>query len=112
LADVAREAGVSTGIIHYHFRYKDDLLLAALDWAGDQISTSNRCRCRSAASARQQLELSVPHEGLLRDELLLWLEVWLRARHRPNLILESYKLSVSWQQRMTAAIEQARSPAP
>jgi len=46
------------------------------------------------------------------SELLLWLEVWLRARHRPNLILESYKLSVSWQQRMTAAIEQARSPAP
>lgn len=67
MADVAREEGVSTGIIHYHFRYKDDLLLAALDWAGDQISTSNRCRCRSAASARQQLELSVPHEGLLRE---------------------------------------------
>jgi len=59
LADVAREAGVSTGIIHYHFRYNDDLLLAALDWAGDQIerrlneqSVPMQIRCIGSSAAR------------------------------------------------------------
>jgi len=111
LADIAREAGVSAGIIHYYFRHKDDLLLAALNWAGEQIEG----RLDEAADADTDplhrlvtmLELSVPYEGLLRDELLLWLEVWLHARHRPTLIPESHKLSLTWHERMASAIEQA-----
>lgn len=111
LADIAREAGVSAGIIHYYFRHKDDLLLAALNCAGEQIEG----RLDEAAGADTDplhrlvamLELSVPYEGLLRDELLLWLEVWLHARHRPTLIPESYKLSLTWHERMATAIEQA-----
>ena len=33
IADVAREAGTSTGTVHYYFETKDDLLVAALRWA-------------------------------------------------------------------------------
>ena len=36
IADIAREAGTSTGTVHYHFETKDDVLTAALKWANEQ----------------------------------------------------------------------------
>lgn len=111
LADIAREAGVSAGSIYYYFRHKDDLLLAALTWAGEEIDRRLAERAGPGAHPLQRLaamlEACVPEEGLLRDELLLWLEVWLRARHHGMLLSETYKLSAAWYQRMTRAIEDA-----
>ena len=36
IADIAAEAGTSTGTVHYYFETKDDVLLAALKWANEQ----------------------------------------------------------------------------
>ena len=38
IADIAREAGVSSAIIHYYYRSKDEVLLAALQWANEHTS--------------------------------------------------------------------------
>ena len=38
IADIAREAGVSSAIIHYYYKSKDEVLLAALQWANEHTS--------------------------------------------------------------------------
>jgi AcrR family transcriptional regulator len=109
IVDIAEEAGVSTGIIHYYFKHKDDVLLAALRWANEQIEeTLSRLPDSDAHSVERialMLDLSVPYEGLLRDEMLLWLEVWVRARQHPMLVSESYAISQTWHRQMTDAIQ-------
>ena len=67
IADIAREAGMSTGAIHYYFDVKDEVLIAALKWASERLfdrldvlapapranasgsRRSSRWRCRSRA---------------------------------------------------------------
>jgi AcrR family transcriptional regulator len=108
IIDIADEAGVSTGIIHYYFRHKDEVLLAALRWANEQITQTLRALPAGVgdiARMATMLELSVPSEGLLRDEMLLWLEVWVRARQQPTLVSESYAISQTWHREMTDAIQ-------
>ena len=38
IADIAREAGVSSAIIHYYYKSKDEVLLAALQWANEHTT--------------------------------------------------------------------------
>ena len=42
VADIAREAGVSSAAIHYYFKSKDEVLLAALLWTGEQLHAGLR----------------------------------------------------------------------
>jgi len=42
MADVAREAGVSKGLIHYHYRDKDALLARLARWLADEIEGRER----------------------------------------------------------------------
>src|SRR5436305_13827365 len=54
--DVATEAGVGKGTIYRYFEDKDELYLALLDRAGDQLSDRIRTGVASAATARAKLE--------------------------------------------------------
>lgn len=100
IADIAREADVSSAIIHYYYKSKDEVLLAALQWANEQ--TSNRLEeLRSQTTdplelLRRTIELAIPSEGVLRDEYVLWLETWARARLHPRLLAECAAMSESW----------------
>jgi AcrR family transcriptional regulator/transposase-like protein len=82
--DIAREAGVSSAIIHYYFRTKKDLLLAALQWAEEEIAAQVDELLRSEADPVRRLltivDLSLPRPGFLREEYQLWLEVSVWAR--------------------------------
>src|SRR5918992_1703761 len=37
IADIAAEADMSTGAIHYWFEVRDEVLIAALKWASEQL---------------------------------------------------------------------------
>ena len=89
IATVAREAGLSQGIINLHFRSKEGLLIATLRYLADEY----RNACRAAAAAA---EVS-PREGLLamvdldfrrnicvRDKLAVWFAFWGERRFRPT----------------------------
>ncbi len=100
IADIAREAGVSSAIIHYYYRSKDEVLLAALQWANEHTSRWLQ-ELRDTATdplelLRRTLELAVPSEGVLHDEYLLWLEVWARLRLHPGLLPECAAMSARW----------------
>jgi AcrR family transcriptional regulator/transposase-like protein len=97
IADIAREAGVSSAIIHYYFKSKEQVLLAALQWAGEQhdkrvtqilIETSDHVE-----RLRRFLDITVPRDGILRDEYILWLEVWVALRNHPELLAECDAMS-------------------
>jgi AcrR family transcriptional regulator len=100
IADIAREAGVSSAIIHYYYKSKDEVLLAALQWANEH--TSSRLEELRETTAdhvellRRTLEMAVPSEGVLHDEYLLWLETWVRVRLHPELLAECVAMSARW----------------
>lgn len=100
IADIAAAAGVSVGSVHYYFHSKDEALLDALRWAGEQLHHSLQA-LRDAdippiEHVRRLLELSVPTSQGLHDEYILWLEVWARVRNHPAFLQESITMSRRW----------------
>ncbi len=100
IADIAAAAGVSVGSVHYYFHSKDEALLDALRWAGEQLHHSLQALRDADISpiehVRQLLELSVPTSQGLHDEYILWLEVWARVRNHPAFLQESITMSGRW----------------
>ena len=86
--DVAVEAGVSTGIVHYYFGSKDEMLVDALRWAIGKPAERFAALRRDGDYLRvlaTLLEVSLPHPGVLFDEYVLWLELWTAATHDSSL---------------------------
>ena len=103
ISDIARQAGVSPGLILYYFDSKDRLLAEALTYANDQFYLRASREIRRLPSARDQLrrliDLSVP--GLLPeygrlDEWALWIEVWVRALRDQEMAKDREVLDQRW----------------
>jgi AcrR family transcriptional regulator len=100
IADIAAEAGMSTGAIHYWFEVKDEVLIAALKWASAQLFQRLEQLAADAGSERERLvqllEHAVPLPGARRGEYVLWIELWVRALQEPDLLPECEALSRRW----------------
>jgi AcrR family transcriptional regulator len=99
IADIAAAARVSTGTVHYYFATKDEVLVAALKWASGRLFAriedpdgEETARARLA----RLLAVSVPYPGPARDEYVLWIELWLRVLHQPELLAECEAISAQW----------------
>ena len=90
IADIAGEAGMSTGAIHYYFDVKDEVLIAALKWASERLFDRLDELAEAAGSERERLaqvlEVAVPVPGPRRGEYVLWIELWVRALQEPSLL--------------------------
>jgi AcrR family transcriptional regulator len=100
IADIAAEADMSTGAIHYWFEVKDEVLIAALKWASAQLFERLEQLSAAAGSERERLALllehAVPVPGPRRGEYVLWIELWVRALQEPDLLPECETLSRRW----------------
>ncbi len=100
ISDIAREAGVSSAIIHYYYKSKDEVLLAALQWANEHTSRwLGELREETGdhmVLLRRVLEMTVPFEGVLHDEYVLWIETWARVRLHPELLADCVAMSARW----------------
>jgi AcrR family transcriptional regulator len=100
IADIAAEAGMSTGAIHYWFEVKDEVLIAALRWASAQLFDRLERLMAEAERERERLALllehAVPVPGPRRGEYVLWIELWVRALQEPDLLPECEALSRRW----------------
>jgi AcrR family transcriptional regulator len=100
IADIAQEAGTSTGTVHYHFETKGDVLLAALRWANTlpygPIDEALRGGDDDTARLARLLEFAVPYPGRPRDEYVLLIELWGRILHEPGLVPDGEQLSARW----------------
>jgi AcrR family transcriptional regulator len=113
IADIAREAGVSSAIIHYYYKSKDEVLLAALQWANEHTSSAlHELRQETddpIELLRRTIDLAIPSEGVLRDEYVLWIETWARVRLHPRLLAECAAMSERWVAFFEELVEQGEA---
>jgi AcrR family transcriptional regulator len=100
IADIAREAGTSTGTVHYYFETKHDVLLAALKWANEQPYTRMDevlgDEADDVTRLARLLEFAVPYPGRPREDYVLLIELWGRILHRPELVPDGESFSARW----------------
>jgi len=100
IADIAAEADVSSAIVHYYFRSKDEVLLSALMWAGEQLQSSlepfRDDTLDPLTQLRHILRLSVPADEGLKDEFMLWLDFWNLVRIDVRYLPECQTMSARW----------------
>ena len=91
IARIARAAGVSTALVHYHFDTREALLGEALEHsfelAGavrlrDEDDDEGGTAARRLADA---IDSCLPWPGVLQRDWVLWVELWLRAVRNPDL---------------------------
>ena len=89
LGDVAKEAGLSQGIVNLHFESKENLLTASLrSIADDYKSQFNRTLEKSGPDAAGKLhalmELDLRPSILDRRKLAVWFAFWGEVKSRPR----------------------------
>jgi TetR/AcrR family transcriptional repressor of bet genes len=89
LGDVAKEAGLSQGIVNLHFESKENLLNETLRYiADDYKSQFNRVLAKSGPDAASQLhalmKLDLRPSILDRRKLAVWFAFWGEVKSRPR----------------------------
>jgi AcrR family transcriptional regulator len=90
IARIATEAGVSAGLVHYHFASRDALLEEALEHsyerAGDlRVAALDDGRATAPQRLQAMIDQCLPSDRPLRDDWVLWVELWLRSARDPAL---------------------------
>lgn len=110
--DVAVEAGVSTGIVHYYFGSKDEILVDALRWAIGKPAERFAELRRDGDHLRvlaTLLEVSLPHPGVLFDEYVLWLELWTAVTHDAALQPLCEELAADYREELVKLVQEGTS---
>jgi len=89
LGDVAREAGLSQGIVNLHFESKENLLTETLtELANDYRTQFDAALQRAGPTPAEQLHavlaLDFKPSVCNRDKLVLWFAFWGEVRARPT----------------------------
>ncbi|MBU0583639.1 MAG: transcriptional regulator BetI [Alphaproteobacteria bacterium] len=89
MADVADGAGLSRGIVNFHFESKEKLLVATLKYMADEYSAHWRAAYQKAGdNPARQLELLVAADFdrsiCNRRKLAAWCAFWGEAKSRPT----------------------------
>jgi AcrR family transcriptional regulator len=96
MARIAMAAGVSPSLLHYHFETRDALLAEALEHsyetAGDERIAATDAAPTPEIRLQRMIDQCLPNPGKLRDDWILWVELWLHAARRPELRTTSAKL--------------------
>jgi AcrR family transcriptional regulator len=87
IARIATVAGVSAGLVHYHFASRDALLEEAIEHsyerAGDMRLTTLDESATAAERLRAMIDQCLPAGTALREDWVLWVELWLRGARDP-----------------------------
>ena len=99
IADVAAELDVSTGLIHYHFDTRDELLEAMLrETAAAEVAALRRALATLATPEARLARLIDEYlPSLRRDQSwVLWIDVWGEALRDANIRRISEDLDGTW----------------
>ena len=97
IADVAERAGTSAPGVLYWFESRDQLLAEALTYADDRFYDDLAGELERTESARDRLRILIerwPADG--DGEAVLWMELWVRALHDPELAAIRQRLDRRW----------------
>jgi AcrR family transcriptional regulator len=107
IADVANKLGVSTGLIHYHFENKQQLLAEALKFAARNDMARMEAQIAGAPTALAKLDrvfkLYAPDE----DDYawMLWIDSWGEALRNPSMEEISQELDIQSKDQIESIIE-------
>ena len=112
MSDVAREAGVSTALVHYYFATRPELLRAAFMFADARVDVyvDEQIAVLDTAAERLERLLSVyvsDGDPVMRENSILWREMWSHAVFDDSLrtaVEESY---ADWIEQVHGAIADA-----
>jgi AcrR family transcriptional regulator len=91
IARIAMAAGVSSSLVHYHFDSRESLLAEALDYSYERAGTVRLGggepdpHATHAERLAAMIDQCLPTTPGLRDDWVLWVELWLRAVRHPEL---------------------------
>jgi AcrR family transcriptional regulator len=110
IADVAAELGVSTGLIHYHFASKDELLAETLrDTAAADIRRLEEAVAGQGGDSIERLDRVLQEylPSAERDQSwVLWIDAWGDALRSPRLREISEELDTAWAGVLEAVIRE------
>jgi TetR/AcrR family transcriptional repressor of bet genes len=89
LGDVAKEAGLSQGIVNLHFKSKDNLLRETLESLAEEYRSSfmnalEKSGGAAAASLMALMELDLSRSICQRSKLAVWFAFWGEVKSRPT----------------------------
>jgi AcrR family transcriptional regulator len=106
--DVAREAGVSTGVIAYYFEGKDDLFAHVLRSASRAFRARLEGARDAAETPRARLlalaEAATPADDEAARAHALWIDFWARAARDPELAGLTVRLYDGWRREIAIAV--------
>ncbi len=100
IARIAMDAGVSTGLVHYHFATRETLLGEALEHSFDMAGDVGE-----STDLREMIDSCLPLPGEQERDWVLWVELWLRAVRHPELRPTAARLYERMHEWFVAAIE-------
>jgi AcrR family transcriptional regulator len=106
--DVAREAGVSTGVIAYYFDGKDDLFAHVLRSASQAFRGRLVQALDAAETPRERLlalaEAATPGDDDAARAHALWIDFWARAARDPALAGLTVRLYDGWRSEIAGTV--------
>lgn len=115
IADVASLAGVSTGLVLYHFGSRDKLLAAAFLFSEAQFLNLAKETAASDRSPREKLRLFVglafeeADEFDLTNSWLLWLDMWQQALRNDSIRTARKQLDECWRGVIADAVREGQA---
>ncbi len=112
LAQIAREAGSTTGMLAHYFETKWDVILAALRLMHDRLES--RLAKRMAAKDVDLVSLladTLPIDDERRAEAAAWLTFWGTALKHPEMLQLTAKTYADWRKVVRRSIEQCHPTA-
>lgn len=114
MQDVCKQAGVSTGLVYYHFTDRDGLLAATLEYANvHSLGARERPgmdRTTPHAKLRHTLMAEIQDDPRLRAKSIVWNEIRAIAVFEPALAGHLATSTTAWQSHIASLLEQC-SPA-
>ena len=114
IADVARRAKVSPGLVVYYFGSKDRLLVEALRYSDEQFYAAGETRIWEQPTLAARLEMLV--ELNFRSETAtespgawgLWLDLWAQAYRHPEVAASRVELDARWRRLIADVVRDGR----
>jgi AcrR family transcriptional regulator len=115
IKDVADQAGTSPALVIYYFGTKDALLAEALAFADERFYAQTAEAVAGMSSARDRLvelvrcSCSVGEAEDDFDEWVLWLDLWARAAHKPDVARDRQAMDQRWRATIGEIVRQGQA---
>ena len=115
IKDVADQAGTSPALVIYYFGKKDVLLAEALAFAeegfyaqtADAVARMDSARDRLVELVRCSCSVGEAEDDF--DEWVLWLDLWARAAHKPDVARDRQTMDRRWRTTIGEIVRQGQA---